>query len=72
MVILLAVVYSYFGWGPAEFYSEGWWGVFDALVFIGAFLIYTPLGILLLVCILYQIMYFSHWNQKRKEDNNRV
>lgn len=71
ILILLALVYCYFGWGPAEFYSEGWWGVFDGLVFIGLFLIYTPLGIVLLVCIFYQIMYFAKWCEKRKEDNNR-
>ena len=73
VLILLALVYCYFGWGPAEFYSEGWWGVFDGLVFMGIFLIYTPLGILLLACILYQIMYFVNWCEKRKsKKNNRV
>ncbi len=73
VLILLALVYCYFGIGKADFYSEGWWGVYNGLVIIGLLLISTPLGILLLACILYQIVYFVNWREKRKEKkNNRV
>lgn len=73
IVILFVVFYCYtVGFGWMDSYSDGWWGVFNGLVLIGASLIYTPLGILLLVCILYQIIYFVNWHKKRKEDNNRV
>lgn len=74
IVILFVVFYCYtVGFGWMDSYSDGWWGVFNGLVLIGASLIYTPLGILLLVCILYQIIYFVNWCEKRDEKkNNRV
>ena len=74
IAILLVLFYGYIvGFGWMDSYSDGWWGVFTGLVLTGGFLIYTPLGILLLACILYQIIYFVNWCEKRDEKkNNRV